>query len=58
MSTVSPADVGVPDQQPAQSWKRGPLPSSANTSIPASALALAGRQRCSQDMIHSAHVFW
>lgn len=57
MSTVSPADVDVPDQPPAQSWRRGPLQSSANTSIPASILALAGRQRCSQDMVHSAYFF-
>lgn len=54
VSTVSPADQAVPDQQ---SWKQGPLPSSANTSIPASALALAGNQRCSQDMVHSALFF-
>ncbi|OPJ88297.1 hypothetical protein AV530_008272 [Patagioenas fasciata monilis] len=54
MSTVSPADQAVPDQQ---SWKQGPLPSSGNTFIPASALALAENQRCSQDMVQSAHFF-
>lgn len=58
MSTVSPADVGVPDQEPAWSWKQRPVLYSANTSIPASALAPAERQSCSQDMVHSGHFFW